>query len=264
MAVLQMQRISICGLKKDRKAILEKMQSLGVMEISQATEETEGFEKMDTVNARSGFERKAHAADQALAVLDIYAPQKKSLLSGLEGKALVEREEFSQAVGNKEELIRTADAIIAKSKEIAEAKAAILKTENQIESLLPWLSLDVPMSYTGTEKTSLLIGTVSGDMTVDEMYGKIAQAEPAPAGVDIQVIHSDKDACFLAIICLKADEAAVEEALRSCGFARPSQVIDKKPCEQKELLEAEITKLNTEIKETEVCGCCRESDWRQI
>ena len=54
MAVLQMQRISICGLKKDRKAILEKMQSLGVMEISQATEETEGFEKMDTVNARSG------------------------------------------------------------------------------------------------------------------------------------------------------------------------------------------------------------------
>ena len=71
------------------------------------------------------------------------------------------------------------------------------------------------MSYTGTEKTSLLIGTVSGDMTVDEMYGKIAQAEPAPAGVDIQVIHSDKDACFLAIICLKADEAAVEEAVRA-------------------------------------------------
>lgn len=33
MAILQMQRVSICALKKDRKAILEKIQSLGVMEM---------------------------------------------------------------------------------------------------------------------------------------------------------------------------------------------------------------------------------------
>ena len=29
MAVLQMQRVSICALKRDRKAILEKIQSMG-------------------------------------------------------------------------------------------------------------------------------------------------------------------------------------------------------------------------------------------
>ena len=34
MAVLQMQKVSICALKKDRKAILEKIQSMGVMETS--------------------------------------------------------------------------------------------------------------------------------------------------------------------------------------------------------------------------------------
>ena len=33
MAVLKMQRISICALKKDRKAILEKLQSLGVWSV---------------------------------------------------------------------------------------------------------------------------------------------------------------------------------------------------------------------------------------
>lgn len=41
MAVLQMQRISICALKKNRKAILEKLQSMGVMEVSQFLEEDE-------------------------------------------------------------------------------------------------------------------------------------------------------------------------------------------------------------------------------
>ena len=44
MAVLQMQRVSICALKKDRKAILEKLQALGVMEMNQIADE-EGFEK---------------------------------------------------------------------------------------------------------------------------------------------------------------------------------------------------------------------------
>ena len=33
MAVLKMQKISICALKKDRKAILEQLQHLGVLEV---------------------------------------------------------------------------------------------------------------------------------------------------------------------------------------------------------------------------------------
>ena len=35
MAVLQMQKISICGLNSERKSILEKLQSLGMIEIKQ-------------------------------------------------------------------------------------------------------------------------------------------------------------------------------------------------------------------------------------
>ena len=39
-----MQRISICALKKDRKAILEKLQSLGVVEINHVIEEDEDLD----------------------------------------------------------------------------------------------------------------------------------------------------------------------------------------------------------------------------
>ena len=47
-----MQRVCICALKKDRKGILEKIQSLGIMEMNQVAGDEEGFAKMDTVNAR--------------------------------------------------------------------------------------------------------------------------------------------------------------------------------------------------------------------
>ena len=74
MAVLQMQRISICALKKDRKAILEKIQSMGVIEMNQIAEEEDGFEKMDTQGARQSFEKQAQISEQALAVLEAYDP----------------------------------------------------------------------------------------------------------------------------------------------------------------------------------------------
>ena len=55
MAVLQMQRISICAMKKNRKAILEELQSLGVLEIDAAELDPE-LKTMDTMNARLIFE----------------------------------------------------------------------------------------------------------------------------------------------------------------------------------------------------------------
>ena len=59
MAVLQMQRISICAMKKNRKAILEELQSLGVLEIDAAELDPE-LKTMDTMNARLNFRRKSN------------------------------------------------------------------------------------------------------------------------------------------------------------------------------------------------------------
>ena len=59
MAVLKMQRITICALKKNRKAILEKLQSLGVLEVNHILDEDEDFRKMDTEERKTGFEKAA-------------------------------------------------------------------------------------------------------------------------------------------------------------------------------------------------------------
>ena len=251
MSVLQMQRISICALKKDRKAILEKIQSMGVMEMNQIAEDEEGFEKMDTLNARQRFEKKAQLSDQALAVLETYAPEKHSMLSGLEGKKLVEQEQFDKAVAEKEAIVSKANLLISKNKEIAESKAGILKLENQIESLEPWISLDVPMNFEGTGKVSMLLGTMPAETTLESVYEQVAVNNPDIEAMDVKIISSDRDAAYLAVFCLRAEAAAVEEALRAGGFARPSQVTDKAPAKKKADLIAEIQKLNNEIEKTE-------------
>ncbi|MCU6746217.1 V-type ATP synthase subunit I [Faecalicatena acetigenes] len=251
MAVLQMQRISICALKKDRKPILEKLQSMGVIELSQLIEEDQDFHKLDTINARMSFEKAAVSTDGALEILDAYAPVKKSMLSSLEGKDLVEKAAYRQVLDRKEDLLKKVKEIHLLDKEKAEQTANILKLENQIESLKPWLALDVPMDFAGTEKTAMLLGTMPGQTRVEDVLSILADKAPEVEGVEVQIISSEPDTVYMAVLCLKKEEAEAEEALRSAGFAKPSQICADIPAREKEELENKIKSIKIRIGEIE-------------
>ncbi len=252
MAVMQMQRISICGLKKNRKAILEKIQSLGVIEVSQILDDDEdGFEKMDTAGSRMGFEKQAQLADQALAVLDAYVPEKKSMFASLEGKKQVDKDTFDAAVAQKQVVMDEAQLLVTANKQIAEYHAEIQKLQNQIDALTPWLALDVPMNYDGTANTSMLLGTMPPETTVEDIYTMVGAHNSELDKFDVEIISGDRDAVYLIVLCLKWQAAEIEEALRAGGFARPSQIVGQVPAQEKADREADIQKLEKEIGNTE-------------
>ena len=160
------------------------------------------------------------------------------------GKTLIEQEDYQKVLEQKESLLCTAKRILALDKEKAEQKAGILKLENSMESLTPWMSLRVPMSYSGTAHTVMFLGTMPL-ATLEEIYQMLAQDVPEIDGVDVSIIHSDKDTVYLAVICLTQDAERLEEVLRNHGFARPSQVWDKEPAQ----VRAELEQTCRECKE---------------
>lgn len=251
MAVLQMQRMSICALKKDRKAILEKIQSMGIMEINHVLDEDEDFRRMDTANARSSFEKAANSADRALEILNEYAPVKTSMLSSLEGKKLVDAKVHEEVIRKREELLKLVIRIQVLDKEKAENKAEILKLENRIESLVPWLSLDIPMNATGTKKTSVILGSIPGQADISGIYEILADAAPEVEAADAYVISSGQDMTCIAVICLKQEEQSIEEALRSRGFSRIAQNSAKTPAGETEELRQEIKEKENRISQIE-------------
>ena len=247
MAVLQMQRISICALKRDRKAILEQLQSMGVMEMHQVAQDETGFEKMDTQSAKVSFEKRVQLTENALDVLNQYAPEKKSMFASLEGNELIDKADWDEVAAKQEAVMDVADLLIADHKKIAEAQAEIVKLQTQIESLAPWMSLEVPMNYPGTKKTAMFLGTIAADMTLEMVYEKIAEDNPDLEAFDISVISQDRDAVYLSVFCLKEQAAEVENALRTCGFSRPAMVSEEIPAERKQKLEAQIAQIQAEI-----------------
>ena len=149
---------------------------------------------MDTQGARNTFEKKAVLADFALDILQEYVPEKKSLLSSLEGKKLIDKEDYDQIAAQQEELINAASRITGWQKEMAECRANIQKLENQIEALTPWMSLDVPVSFDGTKSVKALIGTISSVMSLEEIYSLLAQYAPEAEEVDVTILSAERDA----------------------------------------------------------------------
>ena len=251
MAVLQMQRFSICALKKDRKAILEKLQALGLMEIDNSVIEDDSLQKMDTVESRQVFEKQAVMAEHALDVLQKYVPEKTSMLSSLEGKKQVNRWEYEKIVQNRDVMSKRARELVNLNKEISENNANVVKLENQIESLAPWMSLEVPMTYRGTRSAAFLVGTMSRAMTMEEIRTAVAEHAPDLDAYDVTILSADKDLTYLAVVCLRKDADKLEDALRASGFARPSQMVSKVPSELKKNLEEQIQQLNSKTKQIE-------------
>ena len=184
------------------------------------------------------------------------------MFASLEGKKLIGSSRFQSAVADKEKIMDTAADLIQTSKVIAEKKAAILKLENQIESLTPYLSLEVPMNYSGTKKVAMFIGTMAAETQLQDVYSTLAEQLPEVEAVDIQIISSDQDAVYLAVLCMREDASKVEEVLRSAGFARPAQLSEEVPSVKTQELKESIQQLNNEIKEQEdkIKSCAEERE----
>lgn len=240
MAVLKMQRISICALKKDRKAILEKLQSLGVLEVDHVIGEDEDFHRMDTTGQRAGFERAAASLYQALEILEKYVPESKSMFASLEGKKQIDPETERKVQEQRQELLKTARSIADLDRDYAEQLAAVNRLTNSIAALAPWRSLDVPLKSMRTKRTVMFPGTMPGGTTAESVYTLLGEKAPEAEGTEVYIVSTEPSTVYLAVICLQEDAAAVEDALRSAGFARPSQTWDEAPAEEKSRLEQQI------------------------
>ncbi|MDT3844085.1 MAG: V-type ATP synthase subunit I [Bacillota bacterium] len=250
MAVLQIRKIVICALNQDRKAILRKLQSSGLMQLADVPED-DGFEVISAADEKSKSERETAACEQALAVLDQYAPEKKSMFASLEGKRKVSPAEWENAEKDRETVLNAASEITGLAKEIAAANAEAAKLRNQAETLKPWKNLGVPMNLSGTERTAYFAGTMPPGTDVGAIFRIISEKCDGLDAVDPSIITEDQDQTCVTIICMKSDAGRVEDALRSAGFSKFWQNTDETPAGKIEHLLKQAEDLDQKAKDLE-------------
>lgn len=251
MAMLRMQRIYVYALLKYCKDILETLQRRGVVEIEDLDLEDSVFYKDETSAFQAQYQRLASVAVEANGILSRYVPQKKGLLSSFKGRAQISREKYDEMVDETQDILRIAYDIISCQKNIDTNEAEKVKYRTQLEVIQPWLSLDVPMTFTGTAATRAFIGKFSGPKTSTEILTELAQIIPEVEGIEVEMIHSDQNQTCVFILVSKKDAEAVSDALRRIGFEYPSYVSPVIPKQREKEINKHLSNRDGRILENE-------------
>ena len=250
MAVLQMQKIHICALNTDRKQILESLQRKGIVQID-ADQDESIFHCMDTSAGCTKYEKFSQMADQALKVLDSYAPEKKGLLSSFEGKRDVALTDYRVMERNRGAAVEKADQILKLNRRVAEQKGNLTRTQVQYDQLMPWLGLDVPMSFSGTGSTKAFIGTLPGEFTLEAIYQLLAEQAPELEACSVEIVSADTDQTCLFAVCPQEQAERMEDFLRQNGFSRPSVHTSAVPEDFADQLSAQMDEIRADIDDAE-------------
>lgn len=252
MAVLEMKRIEICSLKKNRKLLLEDLQRKGVIEITNFKKISPSLESLDTSKSRAIFEKNIAISKQALSTLDRHTGMSSSV-SSIKGKDTVSVANYYEFVNNSDEIIRVVNRINALDREISESNAEIIRAQTQIETLTPWKDLDVSMSFSGTKTTKAFIGTIPEELSLSVILSGIASKAPKLKNVYVEIVSSSKEQTCLFVVCKREDYEVLENVLKQMGFAKPSLQANTNPQEKiirlSEIIEKEKSEIEKKKKE---------------
>lgn len=247
MAILSMKKVNICGLRKDRKNILETLQRLGMIEVSNLTESKHQFQKIDTINMRSVFDRQKLVAQNALDILERYEPEEKSFLSGICVQDEISAKNYYIFVDESEEIMRVSNEIVRLAKEIDEKKAEIIRLQTQIEALSDWSTVNISMNFIGTKKTRAFFGTIPQDLKEIDIKAMIARKLPKETRYELEILSNRAEqTCIFVLSHIEAADE-IYEVLRENGFAWPNFSVDKVPSLKIEEFLQEISNLKKQI-----------------
>lgn len=222
LAILKMKSIYVYALKNQRKPILEYLQRRGVVEITDLELEDSIFEKESTSSQQNSYLKSASAAASALEILHTYYKEKKGLLSSLDGRKPISKEDYYKFVSNAGEIMRVVYDIVALNKQIIECRADVIKHNAAIETLKPWKNLDLPLNFRGTKSVSAFIGTLPEILSEEQILTQIAEAEPTLDRINVEVVSAEVGQTCIFACCNKNNSKLLESALRAIGFSYPS------------------------------------------
>ena len=216
MAILKMKRLRLMIARSQKDDLLRALIRLGCVQFSELEDEVQSLESLHRAESDVMKLKSDHASLlRAVDLLGKYAPEKKPLLSAMPE---VEGEELLGAEGL-DEMLSLAGEIIAADERIRRIGSEESRERSVIESLEPWLGLDLPLDVDGTERSSVLLGSIPVKVPLDKVREAI---EAVTEESELFEVSADKKASYVMIVCAKEAFGEIQEALRAFDFTAQS------------------------------------------
>ena len=218
MSIQKMKRVRIIGLRSEKDAFLNDLLRFGKVEISDYPQ-AEGDVVVFSTNNYDKLELPAdmlmvnqNKLSTALDIMQKYYPEKKGLL---DPKPEAPLESFlSNARLNS--CLHSANRVIRQDGEIKSLMAQIQELQSQQTALQPWLSLDMPLEYAGTEHVSFTLCSLPADAPMADVASALQLAAPES---ELIPVSSDKFLQYCVLVCHRDEFAEAEDALRNFSYS---------------------------------------------
>lgn len=215
MAIVKMKRLRLMVHRADKDELLRQLLRLGYVEFSEIGEELKEEESSRLVTRESGgltaLKSQQTELGKALSLLEKYAPKKTKLLSAppeLEEDAFLSSDGLSLS-------LKVAENILSQDDRIKRIAAEESRQRGVMESLAPWLELEMSLDTEGTKYSSVVLGSLPARLSLDEADDALALASEE---AELFRISGDKSQNYVVLVCAKTALAACQECLRGLGF----------------------------------------------
>ncbi len=220
MSIARMKKLSVIGLVSDREALMEKLMSLGVVEIKSQEGKLSDSQWQEMVSRDadektvSAYESQIAKVSQALDVIEKHCTDKKPLLRT---KRVIALGDFQKTMENESTIREKAAQVNSLYSRLGELSGAINKTESLKLSLEPWAEYDIPLEESETRCTRLFMGVIPADVDVIGFKGALAEKIPS---VVAELVKSDAEQHYLWVLCLNTETDVADLVFRDYGFSK--------------------------------------------
>lgn len=235
-----MEKIELVAMMSESKKVIDFLQRKGIVELT-SHEVPDGMLNPDTDYNISQLEKFTQTAMKAKETLSHYAPEKKSLVDSFKPPKEMELSKFLEMSEEADKTMNKCYEILKMQKFVDDAVAEQIRCRTSNEALEVWKDLDIPTRFTPTKYVTVLIGTFPDSQTDATLKAALAERIPQIEAVETEVVYTSEMQSCAAVMCLKRDADAVNEALRSMGFVKPTELSDKTP---KEIIKENRVRIN--------------------
>ena len=216
MAILKMKKLRLMAVRSRKDELLRELIRHGCVEFSELEDQIQGSDVESILSRESSdvatLKSQLTSLNHAIALLDTYAPKKGKLLSAkpeLEDLAFLDDTGLSGA-------LKFAGAIEGYDARIKRISAEESRQRGIIDSLQPWLGLDLPLNTEGTERCGVLMGTIPVKMELADVQSALSQVDEES---ELFQVNEDKRDRYVLLVAMKETIPAMQECLRSFGFS---------------------------------------------
>ena len=219
MAILKMKKLRLMAVRSRKDELLRELILHGCVEFSELEDQIQGSDVESILSRESSdvatLKSQLTSLNHAIALLDTYAPKKGKLLSAkpeLEDLAFLDDTGLSGA-------LKFAGAIEGYDARIKRISAEESRQRGIIDSLQPWLGLDLPLNTEGTERCGVLMGTIPVKMELADVQAALSQVDEES---ELFQVNEDKRDRYVLLVAMKETIPAMQECLRGFGFTASS------------------------------------------